>query len=288
MKALVVTKEPALARQVVDVLERRSFSCNVVEASTAASRDEVLRLLATTRFELVVAQQRMSPYSASEVLQDVNASDGTLRPAVVCLAHDASDRNTFIRRGGAGFIVVEPGKVDLEEGFRQVERYRRDQSTNKSKVLRTIAEFAREDVFQLFILEVFEELNYSGIRRTHGPGEMGRDIVCCEVNRLNRKEYVGVQIKLGDIHGSGGTSGITELWRQAMEAFASRVSFDEGERYLDKFVIIASGRINESARAKLTEFTISGHSHRRIFFLDREELADLIVTSCPALLARIE
>ncbi|HUP63268.1 MAG TPA: hypothetical protein VNA69_22955 [Thermoanaerobaculia bacterium] len=291
-RALVVTKEAYLGTQTVEFLKEQGYLCELVKAGTDTARQAVRNALSRNWFDLVIAQQRMSPYSASEVLREVNAANGFLRPAVVCLAYDASDRNTFIREGGGGFIMLEPGQKDLcdaiADGLSQVERYRQYQSTSKTKVRAFIDLFAREDKFQLFVEEIFHELKYSGVRRTHGPFEKGKDIVCYEVNKMSRNEYVGVQIKRGDVHASGGRRSLTDLWRQSLEAFNSRVAFPDGEHYLDKFIVIVSGRINELARDKLKDFLKSSHAHRRIFFLDREELADLVVTSCPALLATIE
>jgi DNA-binding NarL/FixJ family response regulator len=290
--ALIVTKESELGAQSAMILQKQQYRCEVFQAGSASARDDVRNALSGKRFHLVIAQQRMSPYSASEVLHDVNAANGPVRPAVVCLAYDGSDRNTFIRDGGAGFILLEPGQKDLRDAIAdalsQVQQHDQYQSSKKRRALEYIDRFVREDKFQHFIEEIFHELKYLGVRRTHGPTEKGKDIVCYEVNRMGRAEYVGVQIKLGDVHASGGRGSLTDLWRQSLEAFNSRVAFPEGTQYLDKFVVIASGRINELARDKLMDSLRSSHAHRRIIFLDREELADLLVSSCPALLASLE
>lgn len=290
-RALVVTKESNLGEQSVAVLKTQLYECESIKADADTARDAVRSALAAHSFDLVIAQQRMSPYSASEVLRDVNATSGRTRPAVVCLAYDGSDRNTFIREGGAGFVVLEPGQVNLDsalsEGLRQVQQHRDFQRDQKNRVLMAIDRFGREDEFQLFVLDIFRELKYFGVRRTHGVIEKGRDLVCWELNRMARHEFVGVQIKLGDVHASSGGNSVTELWRQAIEAFHSPVPFPSGQQYLDKFVVIVSGRMNEIARTKLSDFVTSSHLQRRIHFFDREELADLIVTSCPEISAGI-
>jgi DNA-binding NarL/FixJ family response regulator len=289
--ALIVTKEANLGAQSAKVLEQ-DYACEVVVAGPSGTRDSVRRALTSTRFDIVIAQQRMSPYSASDVLRDVNAENGAMRPSVICLAYDESDRNTFIREGGAAFILLEPGRRDLQqaitEALRQVRQHRQFQSTNKLKVLAMIDGFTQEHDFQPFVVAIFQELRYAGVRLTHGPTEKGKDIVCYEVNKMGRNEYVGVQIKRGDVRSSGGKSSLTDLWRQALEAFNSPVHFDDGDHYLDKFVVIVSGTIKELARDKLSDFVKANHAHRRIFFLDREELADVVVMSCPQLMAAIE
>jgi len=155
-------------------------------------------------------------------------------------------------------------------------------------VLATLDRFADEGEFQTFVVKVFQELRYAAVRLSHGPTEKGKDIVCYEVNKMGRNEYVGIQIKHGDVRASGGKGNLTDLWRQALEAFNSPVRFDDGDHYLDKFVVVVSGMMNELARDKLSDFLRANHAHRRVFFFDREELADVVVTSCPQLMATIQ
>ncbi|MGZ5444859.1 MAG: restriction endonuclease [Thermoanaerobaculia bacterium] len=291
-KALVVTKEEDLGSGVVEVLRDLGYDCTRVRAGSASAREEVQDELIRNRFDLIVAQQRMSPYSVADLLRDVETIDGTGLPAVVCLADDDSYHDTFIRKGGSGFVPLEPGVIDLQQavakGLLQAQEARQSRKVSKANVLRVIDRFTKEKDFQEFILRIFRELEYSGVRPASGGLERGKDIVCWERNRMRHSEYVGVQIKLGDVHGSSGTSGITELRRQAVEAFGISVPFADGDHDLDKFVIVASGTINESARDKLSGLVRNDHFHRRLYFLDREEIADLVVSSCPSLLTRIE
>jgi CheY-like chemotaxis protein len=289
-KALVVTKEEDLGTRIVEYLEHLGYECARARAGTTEARDEVQQLLFTTRFDLIITQQRMSPYSAADLLRDVETMDGTGVPGVVCLADDESYQDTFRRQGGSSFQVPEAGGLlqALEKGLREAMEHRASQKASKATALGFIDSLQSEDKFQKFIERIFRELEYSAVRVTHGRFERARSIVCFERNRMRQPEYVGVQIKMGNIDGNGGTSGMTELRRQANEAFGIKVPFDDGEHDLDKVVIVASGSINEDARHKLSELLLSDHFHRRIYFLDREAIADLVVTSCPAVLAGLE
>jgi len=289
---LLVIKEDRLAIGIGELLAALRYDCTRVSAGSVSTSSEVQAALANARFDLIIAQQRMSPYSATNLLHDVETIDGTGLPAVICLAENDSDHNAFIRQGGSSFLVLEPGTVDLEhalaKGLQEVQKHREYKKTSKSNVLRVIEGFKKESEFQEFVLRILRELEYFGVRPPAGPLDKGRDIVCWERNRMGYREYVGIQVKLGDVHGAGGTSGLTELGREALEAFLSQVPFADGDHDLDKYVIITAGRINENARDKLSRFALKLNIHRRIYFLDREELADLVVTSCPALLARLE
>lgn len=291
-RVLIVVKEEDLATGIAEVLNALGYDCVFVRAGSTKTSVEVQEALAKVHFDLVVAQQRMSPYSAANLLHDVEKADGTGVPAVICLAENDSDHNAFIRQGGSGFVVLEPGTVNLTQalgkGLDQVQKHREHKKASKSNVLRVIDGFTKEVAFQDFVLKIFRELEYSGVRASGGPLEEGKDIVCWERNRMGYREYVGVQIKLGDVTGGSGTSGLTELSREALEAFLGHAAFVDGDRDLDKYVIITAGRMNEPARQKLSDFARKLSIHRRIYFLDREELADLVVNSCPALLARLE
>jgi CheY-like chemotaxis protein len=291
-KVLVVTKEATLGTHSAGILEGHGYYCQVMTAGTSDAIIEVREQLAREHFDLVFAQQHMSPDSAFDVLRYVNKAMGLAQPAVVCLAIDPTAHNAFIREGGASFVPLEPGEVDLrtviEQGLREAKEYLRHRSTSKARVLQTVDRYTREGAFQVFIMDIFQELKYFGVRLAHGVIEKGKDIVCWEVNKLNQKEFVGVQIKLGDVHAAADGAGITALWAQSLEAFNSEIDFPDGKQVLDKFVVIASGTINEIARNKLTDFLRRHDCQRRVFFLDREEIADLVVTSCPALLERIE
>jgi hypothetical protein len=289
--ALVVTKEVALGFHSAAILKKRGYQPFVIKAGTDAAVTEVREQLVRQRFDVVFVQQHMSPDSAFDVLRYINKTDGPLRPAVVCLAIDPTSHNDFIREGGASFCLLQPGQLDFREsisnGLRESSEWIRAQSTSKTRVLQLIDDYTREDKFQGLILDIFHELNYFGIRLAHGVIEKGKDIVCWEVNKMNYKEFVGVQIKLGDVNAAA-DGGITALWAQSIEAFSSEVDFGDGKHFLDKFAVIASGTINEIARYKLGDFLKNNHFQRRIFFLDREDIADLIVTSCPMLRMRIK
>lgn len=280
-------KEPYLAESSVRFLETQSFTCESIAAGSEEDGERVRMLLAANQYDLVLAQQRMSPYSAMDLLDDAWRVTPAERPAVVCLAYDDLGHNTFIRSGGAGFKVLEPGDLNLSDVIavllREAEEYRRSRSASRMNILEKIDRYTSEESFQLLLIRVFNELGFLGVRKTHGLIEKGRDIVCWEVNKLGRREYVGVQVKLGDVDASGGKSSITELCRQSYEAFRMPVAFPDGKHYLDKFVIASSGRINEFAREKLVEMAVASHIEKPLYFLGREEVADTIVALCPTL-----
>jgi len=118
----------------------------------------------------------------------------------------------------------------------------------------------------------------------HGALERGKDIVFYETNKLGFKEFVGVQVKMGDLKAAvKGSQHVTGLWYQALQALNHPVSYAGQEHFLDKFVILVSGTINPWAEEQTRDFLRKNKYDKRVFCLGREEIADLIVNGCPAL-----
>jgi DNA-binding response OmpR family regulator len=291
-KALLVIKEPALAAGLAEILRLIGYEWDLIIAETDDATVAVQRAVKSNHYDVIIGQQRMSPYSGFNLLHDVLKAARTSFPAVVCLAENDSAHDTFIRQGGASYKTLQPGTISLlervEEAVEDAREYRDQKKADKMTVLRRIASFTTERKFQEFVIDILRMLEYSGVCESSGPSENGRDILCWETNRMGNTEYIGIQVKLGDVHGGGGTSGLSELRRQAAEAFGIPAPFPDGHHHLDKFVIITAGGMTPNAREKLSSFAENDHIHRRIYFLDREELADLVVKSCPALLVGIE
>ena len=289
--ALIVTKDEQLGRLARDVLGglELGFRCRRFRVDSHQKRRELLEVLAGTRFDFVVAQQQMSPYSALELLRDLNdirRQDGV---AVVCLADDDEGKNEFKAEGGEDFLVLKPAvesrRRRLSQCVREIRDFRAKQAASKTRVIARLERYSLEKDFRELTIDLFRELGFHGVRLTHGPNERGCDIVCWDVNRLARTEYVGIQVKLGDVSGSAGPGGVTTIFvNQAVEALTGKVAFPQGERALDIFIVMVSGLINQPARTKLSGFLSERGFRNRIVFLDREDIADLIVTSAQALL----
>ena len=291
LTALVVTKEESLGKRTVEILsEEHGYQCRLVLVGAWKDFVKVAKELSLASFDLIVGQQRMSPYSARDLLLEVREKSPGISSPVACLAFDASNRNSFIRSGGAAFEPVEPSynglQKNISELLRQVTEFTDGRRGTKDAAYRLIDACRDERTFHKLGKAIFDQLGYRGTRLLHGPWERGCDILCWEVNKLGRKEHLGIQMKCGDIDDSSGKRGITELRNQALKALNSPILVDDEERRLDKFVVMASGMIKPSARVMLVEFLRGNHHYRRTFFLDREEIAELLVRSCQSLLGR--
>jgi CheY-like chemotaxis protein len=290
-KALAVTQQKDLGSRVAAILVREGYECLCVAVEQASSRREVQKALTSSRFDLVLTQQRMISYNALEVLDDTKvAAAGRLLP-VACLAYDDNDRNVFHLKDGAAFRVYDSVREPLADAIadllRQVHGWLTYKLSGRNVVLQAIDRYDLEVRFHEFAIKMFRELRYSDVRHNHGPAEKGKDIIFWEENKLGEREYTGVQIKLGNIDGSTGENGASKIFLQVFDAFSSHMEFVEEGRIPDKYVLMATGEIKKEARAKLKEYLRRYHLRGQIFFLDRQQIADLVIGSCPDLVGTL-
>jgi hypothetical protein len=290
---LVVLQTEDLCLLFREFLEKEGYEGVCVSVDSESERNQVQQLLARRQFDLVLIQESVRWYPPKKLVDDVKEMDGEGRSEVVCLAYDRDGRalSQFMQAGGAGFVPFDMGHSDLKEVFAQAhetaEESRKNKEPKKDKVLRAIDRYSKEVGFHQFALAMFDEL-YPAARLTHGTLEKGKDIICWEINKMGFREYVGVQIKLGDVDGSVGKDGAAELFRQVLEGLGLPDDVDEGTLYMDKFVVMVSGVINKAARGRLNEFVRRYRLDRRVFFLDRNNIAAAVVEHCPRFFATLK
>ncbi len=286
---LVLSKEEQLGQRCRTMLCAAGYTCSHQLVDVSFSRKALIDAL-TKRDgpRVVVAQFRMSPYTALDLLKDLQMASLLNRVDVATLAHDTTGEREFIRKGGAAFEIMEPAR-DLKQTIRSVLekiRSRRESRRNRSRdVVAYLQTVTDEAEFRRFATDLFRELRYREVRQTRGLGESGEDIVFYELNRLGEIEFVGVQAKVGDIHADGSRKGnVTTLWLRTVEALNSKVEYGDTSYFLDKLVVLTSGKIDEAGRKKLEDFLRPTKYDKRVFFYDQVKVADLVAEHAPFLL----
>lgn len=283
-KILVLGKEEDFAKGCMAVLNAQGYSCSYRIVDSQFSLEALIETLTKLNWpRLVVAQFRMSPYSAPALVRDLDKAALPISIEVAALADydDDNDRHEFIRAGGAGFDVIDPGGVGLKRVLGnvldQVASYRRNQGNRRREVVNYLRSITDEAKFRGFAIKLFRELGFCEVRETHGPDERGKDLVFYEKNRMGEIEFVGVQAKVGGLHGNVSRKGnVTAVWLQTVEALNGRVHKGGENHYLDKFVVLTSGEISSSARQKLADFLRPTKYDKRIYFFDQSKIADLV------------
>ena len=285
---LVLTKEEELGSRCSDVLASKGYACHRMMANDGFSTAALVEKLIRDELELVVCEFRMSPLTALNLLRDLRAASLSSRVAVATLAQNRDDdgRNEFLSEGGAAHVALQPGQLDLpeviEDALRQVASYRRRKTLRRNEITDYLCSVNDEKLFRRFAVRLFHACNYREVRETHGPDEAGKDLVFYEQNRLGELEYVGVQVKVCDIHASVSRPGnVTTLWLQVVEALNCPARHNGRTNFLDKYVVMTSGQINNHAYAKMDGFLRSTQHTKRIYFWGREKIADVIVEHAP-------
>ncbi len=283
-RVVVLTKDPLLGEDCARILTAWGHTCTTRAAGEDFDMQAFLDWLARDGQEVVLCEFLMSPLTALGLLNDLQVASLSTRVAVATLAYDNAGQKEFFKKSGAAYVVLGKStpdlRVALEDAWSQLASHRQDEGQHRIDVieyLRRITLERREDKLRRFAVELFNRLKYSEVRLAHGSREMGKDLVFYEKNGMGELEFVGVQVKAGDIHANVAKArNVTALWLQVFEAINSKIVFGGVRRSLDKYVILISGEFNEDARAKIAEFQDT-FRHVRIYPWDRAKLADVVV-----------
>jgi len=285
-QVLILTKEKALGTQCEKVLHAQGCECTRMLVNEEFTSEMLLDKLVLEGQEVVLCEFRMSPYTALKLLRDLNGASLTSRVQVAALSFEDRHLDEFYRLGGAAHGLLQPGERELkeviEETWRRIQDNRSHIGKNRSEVIAYLRSLKDERVFRQFAIDLFRHLEYQEVHEAHGALEVGKDIIFYEQNKMGEIEYVGVQAKIGDIHGTVSRSGnATALWLQTMEALNSEIFFGGASHYLDKYVILASGTISNPARTKIEEFLRNNKYNKRVYFWGQEKIADVKVQYAP-------
>jgi hypothetical protein len=133
-----------------------------------------------------------------------------------------------------------------------------------------------KDIF----VPVLKKMGCHGVKFTGGPDETGIDLEYYEHTQPeNSKSYVGVQFKKGSlVYSSGGSkNSVKEVKNQAEEAFEKEIHDIETHAtlYISRFVVAATGDINEKARSFIGKARQKGVD-RRIDYWTGDRLAEYV------------
>jgi CheY-like chemotaxis protein len=284
---VVVTKEEDLGRHCVELLESAGHRCFRTTAMECSSATMLIEKMAGEVPQLVLCELTMGVLTALTLLRDLRVTASWRAVAVAALSYDGKAQNEFIWEGGAAYVVMGDRALSelLDDMWRQVRDYeerRERKGGHRNRIIDYLGGIDDEVLFRQFAIRLFNDLDYREAHPTHGPTEMGNDIVFYEQNRLGELEFVGVQVKVGDIHGSvTRVDGVTSLWLQAVEAFNKPIPFGGEDHLLDKYVILTSGDFTEPARGKMRHLLSRTKYDKRIYMWGREKIADLIAEYAP-------
>lgn len=287
-RVLILIKTEPLGGDCEGVLRGLGCECTRMPVDDETfSPEALIEKLAREGQEIVLCEYRLPSSTVLTILQELNKASMSSRVQVLALTFDDQDLDEFKEAGGAVCVVLRPGdqanmEFVIREAWRRLERRRDRLGRSHAEVIAYLGSLKDERVFRQFAVDLFNHLEYREVRLAHGPMEAGKDLVFYEQNRMGELEYVGVQAKIGDLHGTvSRTDNVSALLTQTTEAFMSKVTFGGESHYLDKYVILASGTITAQARAKIDDFLSYNTHKRRVYVWGREKIADVKVHYAP-------
>ncbi|MDO8635888.1 MAG: NACHT domain-containing protein, partial [Dehalococcoidia bacterium] len=150
---------------------------------------------------------------------------------------------------------------------------------NIEEKLKVLQDFSEKELVNKVVLPLFKCMGFMDIRKTHGSGEKGLDLVFYKEDDFGEREYSGVQVKAVKIHGAAGKRGnAIELLNQASQAFSYSFIDIYGNKpeNIDKFVILTSCDIDIDAIRSIEDELRNQGKLKKIQFIDGHKLADLI------------
>jgi len=150
---------------------------------------------------------------------------------------------------------------------------------NTKDKLKVLGKFKEQQLTDDVIIPLLEKMKFKNITQTHGPLEKGKDLLFYKENEFEEREYTGVQVKAVNIHGTAGKSGnASEILIQAQQAFTHefRDIYDNKSKHVDKYMIITSGTVSESAKESVDSQLKALGYYKLINFFDGNKIISLM------------
>jgi len=137
-------------------------------------------------------------------------------------------------------------------------------------------EFEKDEMLfcEMFLTPYFNTLGFEKVIFNHGNLEFGKDYVLITTNLFGDKEYIGVQVKAGNLSGKA-NGDINEIINQINLCFNVPYELKSAEKvYMSKVVIAISGRYTNNAKQIILN-TLERYKMTNIIFLDNKDFASL-------------
>lgn len=130
----------------------------------------------------------------------------------------------------------------------------------------------------IFLERLLRALGFRGVRNTHGNKEYGKDFVFYEESLIDRKRYIALQAKAGNISGKANSDEIRTLINQIETSLL--VPFPDevngAEHFIDTVIVAISGKYTEQAQ-KIIRKRLDDLITGSVIFLDGDDLVDLAI-----------
>jgi hypothetical protein len=145
---------------------------------------------------------------------------------------------------------------------------------NREEKLALLSGLSEEDFTKKFPIPLFQTMGYTLVDYSHGPLEIGKDLILLDEDRMHHRRYIAIQVKKGNID----TQKSKDIAFDICTAFGSTFKdlSDNTEKHFSEFIVINSGEINKFARQQIFAFMQRDDLKRVVRFMDDPELITLI------------
>ena len=159
----------------------------------------------------------------------------------------------------------------------------------KSEIKKELLKIKDENDLRSLLYTLLCKMNFERTSIVHGPNEEGKDIVCSYNNKFNKREWIGLVIKIGSI--TGGTkasdSSVINIQNQVGLSFQQPYfdSFETRDVYLNKVIVVTNGSISHPAQNQIKN---SLTEKANIDFWDINSLVDFVYEHIPGYFAGLD
>ncbi len=150
---------------------------------------------------------------------------------------------------------------------------------DKSDKQRTLGNLSESELRTEVIMPLLSRMGYRAVMEYHGPRELGKDIVCYDIDRLRKRRYLAVVAKVTDLTGSVSSNrGLLTVCNQIEQCFNEEYSDLFGMRKItmDEVWVVTAGKIVSGAADSVIDKLQKSNLSKLTSFIAIEELVELI------------
>lgn len=131
------------------------------------------------------------------------------------------------------------------------------------------------------LIPLFRAMGYRDVDHTHGPNELGHDIVMWDEARDGTRDYVAVVVKKGNINARASGDANT-VRTQVLQAFGTKISdkTDDEDYHVRTVIVATTGTIRKEAQTAIRN-QLQGPQRQALKFWDGETVRDHLSRHLP-------
>lgn len=155
---------------------------------------------------------------------------------------------------------------------------------NLNEKLSNLSLLNEESLRKDILIPLLSRMGFKSVMHYHGPGERGKDIVCFDLNRLGKREYVAIVAKVTDLDGSvDSPDNLQRVVHQIQQCFDHEYCdlFGMKRVTMDRVWIVTSKRIVSGAEPTIFGTLEKSNLSKLVSFVSGAQLVELLDVHYP-------